>query len=175
MSNNILVVYTFIILLPLIPAVLLFKVLRSSATVDGPVAGMKVSLGGSFGGYFVLFMVLVIHFKELPQVEKWHVRGSFQVADGDAVPEIKIVPQPPEISINSRQFDIDVPHVKGLPPPLLLFDAKGYPAQTVDLAEVAASPTPRDGYAKWMHLGEIKFVKNQAVHTVEARPIGGTQ
>ena len=175
MTNNLLTIYAFIVLLPLIPAVLLFTILRSSATVTGPVAGMKVSLGGSFGGYFVLFMVLVVHFKELPQVETWHVHGSFNVADGDAVPEITVVPRPPQIEINAGTFDVDVPHVKGLAPPLLLFDAKGYAARTVDVSELSPSSKAHEGYAKWLDAGEIKFVKTQAALTVQARPVGGVQ
>ena len=178
MSDNILVVYAFIVLLPLIPAVLLFTVLRSSATVTGPVAGMKVSLGGSFGGYFVLFMVLVVHFKELPQVETWHVTGSLNVAANDAVPEIKLVPHPEPIQITGERFDIDVPHVKGLPPPMLVFDTKGadgYTPRTVDVSELKPSPQAHEGYTKWLEAGEIKLVKTQAALTVQARPIGGAQ
>jgi hypothetical protein len=43
----------FILLLPLIPAFLLFRFLPSSADAQGPFNGFTVKLGGAFAGYFV--------------------------------------------------------------------------------------------------------------------------
>jgi len=42
-----------ILLLPLLPAFILFWFLPSSADVQGPLKGLKVKLGGAFGGYIV--------------------------------------------------------------------------------------------------------------------------
>lgn len=42
-----------VLLLPLIPAFLLFRFLPSCANVEGPFKGLKIKLGGAFAGYFV--------------------------------------------------------------------------------------------------------------------------
>ena len=46
-----------ILLLPLIPAFILYKFLPSKATVTGPFKGLNLKLSGSFGGYFLLVLV----------------------------------------------------------------------------------------------------------------------
>lgn len=52
-----------IILLPLVPAYILYRILPSGAEVDGPFQGLKIKLTGAFGGYFVLAMLsfAVVH------------------------------------------------------------------------------------------------------------------
>ena len=59
---NELVVLTAIVMLPLIPAFLLFKLLPSRAVVKGPLAGLDVSLGGAFGGYVALTVFVATFF-----------------------------------------------------------------------------------------------------------------
>ncbi|MFI5152051.1 MAG: hypothetical protein ACHQET_01875 [Chitinophagales bacterium] len=46
-----------ILLIPLIPAFILYKFLPSKATVTGPFKGLNLKLSGSFGGYFLLVLV----------------------------------------------------------------------------------------------------------------------
>ena len=48
-------------LLPIVPAYVLFKTLRSNARVTGPFAGLKIQLGGAFGAYFIVFLVFFHH------------------------------------------------------------------------------------------------------------------
>jgi uncharacterized membrane protein len=57
-----LVLLSAVVLLPLIPAFLLFKLLPSRAVVKGPLAGMNVSLGGAFGGYVALAVFVATFF-----------------------------------------------------------------------------------------------------------------
>ena len=46
-----------IVLIPMIPAWLIFKNLPSEAAVKGPfIKGLKVNLQGAFAGYFVIFI-----------------------------------------------------------------------------------------------------------------------
>jgi len=42
-----------VLLLPLIPAFVLFRFLPSSANVEGPFKGLTIKLGGAFAGYFL--------------------------------------------------------------------------------------------------------------------------
>ncbi len=48
-----------IVLSPMIPALILYAVLPSRATVSGPFKGLNIRLQGAFGGYFVLVLVVV--------------------------------------------------------------------------------------------------------------------
>ena len=46
-----------VILIPLLPAYLLYKTLPATAVVQGPFKGLNVNLQGAFGGYFVLVLL----------------------------------------------------------------------------------------------------------------------
>jgi hypothetical protein len=67
-----------ITLLPLIPAWALFKLLPSKAAVTGPFQGLKINLGGSFAGYFLIFVALIAirGSFEGPTFETWTVTGQ---------------------------------------------------------------------------------------------------
>ena len=75
------------VLLPLVPAYLLFKALPSTAIVTGPFQGLKLKLGGAFAGYFIL-AVLVFYSHKIwappPQYQVWEVDGT--VTDEDGAP-----------------------------------------------------------------------------------------
>lgn len=49
------------VLLPIVPAFLLYRLLPSTTWVSGPFKGLNIQLGGSFGGYF-LVVLLVLYF-----------------------------------------------------------------------------------------------------------------
>jgi len=46
------------VLLPLLPAYILFRTLPTDATVEGPWKGLRIKLGGGFGGYFLLVLLV---------------------------------------------------------------------------------------------------------------------
>ena len=56
MNNLFLLALTTILLLPLIPAFLLYKFLPSKTNVSGPFKGLNIKLTGAFGGYFLLVL-----------------------------------------------------------------------------------------------------------------------
>lgn len=65
LSPNV-VALLIIILVPIVPSYLLFRLLPEKAVVTGPFKGLRIDLSGAFGGYFLIFLVLI------------GVRGSFQ-------------------------------------------------------------------------------------------------
>ena len=76
------------ILLPVIPAILLFKFLpKSRATVSGPFKGLQINLGGAVGAYFLL--VLVISFGPSPTppspAEVWKIKGYVKDENGQTL------------------------------------------------------------------------------------------
>src|SRR5437588_3261868 len=73
-----LVTLCFIILLPVVPAMLLFAVLPSTGELSGPFKGMHIKLGGAFAGYFaVVLLVLGSHslWAPPPAYQVWELSG----------------------------------------------------------------------------------------------------
>jgi hypothetical protein len=127
------VVLSLLILLPFIPAFLLFKLLPNSADVDGPLAGLTLKLKGSFGGYIALtvFMTgVAVNAKILKPALVWHVQGNLQIenqAPGDTI-KCTLQPLETELPVASDQtFTFDVPMGDGTTVPHLSFTTnKGY-------------------------------------------------
>jgi phosphotransferase system glucose/maltose/N-acetylglucosamine-specific IIC component len=74
-----------IILLPLVPAYLLFRALPSNANVSGPMQGLQIKLGGAFAGYFAL-LILIFGTHNIwnpPQAfQVWKVQGKIMDQSG---------------------------------------------------------------------------------------------
>jgi hypothetical protein len=54
---EIFIILTTLLLLPLIPAFILYKFLPSKTAVKGPFKGLNINLTGAFGGYFLLVLI----------------------------------------------------------------------------------------------------------------------
>jgi hypothetical protein len=82
MTPNI-VVMLIIILVPIVPAYLLFKFLPSTAAADGPLQGLTIKLTGGFGGYFLIFLTLIGIRSSFQGTtyEVWAVRGELIASD----------------------------------------------------------------------------------------------
>jgi len=110
------VILAGVILLPLIPAFILFKLLPNTAVVSGPLQGFRIDLSGAFAAYFAL-VVLVLSTKNgvwdpPPTYEVWTVKGT--VTDGNGIPiaplavgDISLLP--PSLTESNAWFTIDVP------------------------------------------------------------------
>jgi hypothetical protein len=142
-----LTVLTVLVFLPLIPAVLLFKGLRSRAgskdaekdaenKVEGQIVpGLKVSLSGAFGGYVALLVFLAAFFARLPHTTTWHVRGDLKFPNGTPS-VISYEVHPPEFNrIGENGFNLELPIADGGTPPSIVLSAKGYETMTIDLTD----------------------------------------
>ena len=58
-TNTFIYVLAAVLLLPLIPAFLLYKFLPSKTSVAGPFKGLNLKLTGAFGGYFLLVLTAI--------------------------------------------------------------------------------------------------------------------
>jgi hypothetical protein len=88
-----------IVLLPMVPAIAIFKLLPSRAAVTGPFKGLKINLGGAFAGYFVLLVLLLSVFRTPPaegRSQIWRVKGRVRF-DGPSIPfgDVRISFVPP--------------------------------------------------------------------------------
>lgn len=75
------------ILIPMIPAYILYKALPAQASVSGPLHGLNVQLSGAFAGYFVLVLTLIAFISSRPappgeRYEVWEVKGRIDWGEG---------------------------------------------------------------------------------------------
>ncbi len=79
-----LVVLLVIVLVPIIPAYLLFKFLPSKAVANGPLQGLRIDLGGGFAGYFLVFLTLIpLRGSFTTGYDKWTVTGRIVDSEGN--------------------------------------------------------------------------------------------
>jgi hypothetical protein len=104
------------VLLPLVPAILLFKYLPSSGEVDGPFRQLRIKFGGAFAAYLVLFIVMWEAIpKDLHHYHTWTVRGVVQLKhpDKEQAPSLRevicrIIPPKFEVE-NDGSFSFEIP------------------------------------------------------------------
>ena len=70
-----------LVLLPIIPAYVLYRTLPSRAIVKGPFKGLNIQLSGAFAGYFIVLLVVFSFFHTRPkplttQYEIWTITGN---------------------------------------------------------------------------------------------------
>src|SRR5437762_1275655 len=139
MVDNTLVILAALVLLPLIPAFVLFKALRSKGSVSGPLGSFKIALGGAFGGYFALTVFVSTFYAQTlakPDVEEWTVSGSFQFDPVDRRnPPETYCKLSPVLNIDpGNTFVWRIPMVKGSERPKIFVKPKGYAGETLYLS-----------------------------------------
>ena len=130
---EIIVLIAVTVLLPIVPAYILYKSLPTGKTiVTGPFKGLNIQLTGAFAGYFLVVLV-VFGFIELRIKEKceiWHVTGHIELENNSSAAEIEhilVSIRPPLWKVNpDGKFSVDIlvkPGATGEPDwPLLAFD-----------------------------------------------------
>ncbi len=106
------------ILVPLIPAYIIYRFLPSKTIVSGPFQGLNVQLSGAFGGYFLLVLVMTgFIYSRPPQTtyEVWTIEGNIVLGkEGGTLKasDISVVPSLIEFPSDKR-FRLDVPIKRG--------------------------------------------------------------
>jgi hypothetical protein len=138
MFDNPIVILSVLALLPLIPAILLFKLLPGGNTeVEGPLAGLKVKLGGAFGGYVALTVFLATFYATSlkttgTSMEDWTVVGDVAHSPGYEATTCKLSPP---LSVDpGDSFEWHIPVPKGATLPNVTFEAPGYEGETLYLS-----------------------------------------
>ncbi|MEY2493933.1 MAG: hypothetical protein QOJ45_425 [Verrucomicrobiota bacterium] len=155
------------ILLPVIPAILLFKILPASTTdVSGPFKGLQVKLGGAVGIYFLLVLIISFGPKPTPPSpsEVWRVKGYVQDENGEtlAADKVNMNIQPNTVEYrNDGSFKMDVLVKRNdmgtVDMPIL--NVLWQPAQSFGNATIHLDPTDRTGKI-------YKLETNQAAHEI---------
>jgi hypothetical protein len=154
-------------LLPLIPSILLFKLLPSTADVSGPFKGLQIKLGGAVGAYFLL--VLVISFGPSPTPpspsEVWTVKGYVQDENGEtlAANKVNMNIQPRTVDYRydgSFEMDVLVKRSQMGQAKMPILNVEWQPAQSFGNATVHLDPADQ-------RLGKKYSLEiNQAAHEV---------
>jgi hypothetical protein len=138
MSENPIVILSVLALLPLVPAILLFKFLPGGETnVEGPLAGLKVKLGGAFGGYVALTVFLATFYAHSLKpddnaLDTWTVIGDVQRPMWS---EISCKVSPPLNIDPGNHFEWQIPVPKNSKLPHVTFEAAGYEGETLYLSD----------------------------------------
>lgn len=86
-----LIVVIVSVLVPIIPAYLLYKLLPSTGSVEGPFQGLQIKLGGAFAGYFLVLLVIIAFWKtQNTNYEVWKVSGWTNFEGGDNLDKTKV-------------------------------------------------------------------------------------
>jgi hypothetical protein len=99
------------LLVPILPAFIVFKFLPSEANVSGPFQGLRIKLAGAFGGYFILAL-LVLYSPRPHSEEVWTVKGMIK-NDTSSLPkpeEFIVNLEPPLVRVQTDgTFETQVP------------------------------------------------------------------
>lgn len=142
---ELLVLITFMILLPITPAYILYKALPAETTVEGPFKGLNIQLSGAFAGYFLLVLTILGFLAARPTpptYQVWEVKGKIG-CEQDAFllnKRFLLTLRPPSQSVvEDGTFTIQVattPGQAGEPKfPTLVIEHPDYQTTTIDLDE----------------------------------------
>jgi hypothetical protein len=106
------VILGLVILLPIIPASLLFTALpNNTANVGGKLQGLEIKLGGAFAGYFAILLLIVANHAILvppppvppPPYQVWEVSGRILNESGQPVEPLELR----DVSLAPSYFNTD--------------------------------------------------------------------
>jgi hypothetical protein len=135
----------FVLLMPLIPAFLLFWFLPSSSEVEGPFKGLKIKLGGAFGAYIVAVVLswqVAVSLLQPTWSDNWnliaHVNFDGSQAKHPSPSEALVLVHPPTAVIDSSgvlqmQVTLPVVHTSASEIPSLIISHEGYEPVSVML------------------------------------------
>src|ERR1700720_3113161 len=109
--SSIVGVLAAVVLLPILPAYLLFRLLPSSSNVSGLLQGLEIKLGGAFGGYFILVVLILTKLSSIQTVvlppaigdQVWHVEGQILDEAGKGIDTLG----PTDVQLMPRQLEIE--------------------------------------------------------------------
>lgn len=161
MPENIYLVLAMVVLLPIVPAYLLFKLLpKTDGWVGGMFQGLEFKFSGAFAGY--LMVLWVVHGYLPPNdFEIWTVEGKVAL-DGDPrdYDDVRIFlsPNDREAANGSGRLHFGFIRTRNgaasNPLPTILVEAEGYELTPVDLEE-----KPRDARARKIEAGTIPLTR----------------
>ena len=164
-----------LVLLPLIPAYILFKLLPSKGEGRGTFAGFDWKFGGAFAAYLMIFLLLWSAMRrqmELRDTEVWTVRGRIEAEQLPAMENLFLVKSVPQMvtyeADGTYEFKIFVRRMgEQLEFPRLILDMRracgGIVSLTLDNTPGTFKALPS--------APQIKVKKYEATRSFEVEPI----
>lgn len=146
-----------ILLLPILPAFLLFRFLPSTASVEGPMKGLSLKFGGAFGGYIAAVLIawqIAGSLLAPTWSDNWNVVAHIQfdpsAAGSPPIGEVAVVVRPPSAAIDpggTVQMPVSIPRVaqSALGIQRLIVSYDGYAPVTVPLVPASDSEAAYGG------------------------------
>lgn len=176
-----------LILLPIIPAYLLFTALPGHAAVTGPLRGFRINLSGAFAGYFATVLLCIASYsvwKPVPKaaVQKWLVRGRIVGNLGLPIQPLDVTNvtlSPPTLQpANDGNFLLtftSTPTDDGaaLVYPDLVITANGYKARTIALDPAAWQGIPAQTQEQWKktHIIDLSNIAMEPLPPYQPEPV----
>jgi hypothetical protein len=169
------------VLLPLVPAVLIYKLFPNTpVTASGPLAGLTINTGGAFAAYLIIFLIVI----PLVNTTKddigsmmrpsWEVRGEVTLVDqnGKAIARRDLLNNmglgsiPPVLDHSAERLILRIPQDSWGAFPKIVIDIPGWGTADVDLNKKANIDSH---YSKLIDVGEIQISKRQEALLYESR------
>jgi len=157
----------FLVLVPLVPAVILYKMFEQKTVVTGPFKGLRLDLSGAFAGYFLVLLVCSSLFygpgeksrdyrnqivkltaelnEQRDSGTAWTVRGRIALKGNENVPmqgvgiAILPIPQPYRDGLFETRVVKDKSTGQTARLPTLEISKSGYYTETIHLEAMAAT------------------------------------
>lgn len=169
------------ILLPLVPAVLIYKLFPNTpVAASGPLAGLTIKTGGAFAAYLIIFLIVV------PLVNKieyeiggsirpsWEVRGEVklvdqtgnEIANRDLLEAMKLKSLPSCLNHSAEMLTLTVaPDLIGGAFPKVVVEVPGWGIKDVDLNK----QVNKKYFEHLIDVGEIKVARTPVPFVYNSR------
>lgn len=166
---HIIIIVIVMVLLPIIPALFLYWLLPSKTVVKGPFKGMQIQLGGAFGGYFLVLLVISgfiwACLLRIEGYEPWTIAGAIRLNDNGNIMDTRFMVQPPnqELYPDGRFFikNILLQKKRGPGNPSLIVQKEGYSPESLILGEPSAILRGFTDYS-------IEYLTNEKIIRIES-------
>lgn len=157
------------VILPIVPAYFLYRHLPNKTVVKGPFKGLNIHLGGAFGGYFLILLMISGFFwaclSRIESYETWTIEGAIKLNDHVSnIEDTRILVKPPnqELYPDGRFFikNMLLQKKEGNGKPSLIIQKEGYNPESLILSE---SPASLKGFTDY----GIKYLKNDKIIRIE--------
>jgi hypothetical protein len=145
-----------IVIVPMIPAFILYKFLPSETSADGPFRGLNIQLTGAFAGYFIVLVFMGGFFFTIPskggeEHESWIIEGKITLEQGQFKKDsITLAIKPPDERITTDgRFTLRgviFPKSEYREKPSLVIHKSGYDIKSLFLEEDSMQRPNSEGY-----------------------------
>jgi hypothetical protein len=167
--------YTIWVILPLIPAVLIYRLFPDTAVaVHGPLANLTVRASGAFAAYLIVFAATYVFVKETEEVVVafqhpfWTIKGRIVLVDREGIEvtaeslleKMRVRTDPDQFKVQSYHVQLSIPEIGG-DLPGVIFEIPTWGRKEIDLQ--SASEVSVDRFRKVIEIKNPIMIKDVSV------------